>query len=557
MSFDDLPPDLQALLAQPPVLALVAALALALAAFVHRGRSLARARDALAGLRQSLALEIERARRGAEAEAEAQRLRAAREDELRARAAAEAAYEARLAGQRSRIEAQDHALGERDEVLTLREAEIARLRDRHEAEMRLRGEAEARLQAQAASQQARIEELERIRAELEQKFGQMAGSALQANAERFLQLVSERYVKHDAEAQARLDHQQTGFREMLGGLTERLTAFDSRIGEIEKARNEAYGSIVQQVRSLGEGQRSLGQETRRLVQALRAPKTRGRWGEMQLRKVFELAGMTEHVDFVTERTVEGEGGRLRPDAIVSIPGGKSIVVDAKTPLEAYLDALETDNPDDHALQLKRHAGHLRTHVRALAGKAYQDALPTAPDFIVMFIPGETFVAAAAEADPGILEFAFENKVLIASPTTLIALVKAIAYGWQQERMAANAVEVQRLAREIHDRLGIFLTHLSGTGRALGQAVNAYNKAVGSMETRVMPAARRFEALGVVAQDTRLAPVDTVEVEPRRLTIPEALAGDPADPAEPAIPPRAAPRSEALRTGGPAGVVGGD
>jgi DNA recombination protein RmuC len=246
------------------------------------------------------------------------------------------------------------------------------------------------------------------------------------------------------------------------------------------------------------------------VQALRAPKTRGRWGEMQLRQVFEMAGMAEHVDYLSERTVETDAGARRPDAVVRIPGGKSIVVDAKTPLEAYLDALEADGPEAQGEHLTRHAAQVRAHVKTLASKAYQDAIPTTPDFVVMFIPGETFVSAAAEADPGLIEYAFERKVLIATPTTLMALIKAIAYGWQQEKMAENAAEVQRLAKEIYDRLGTFADHLGRVGRSLRSSVDAYNRAVGSLEGRVLPSARKFEG----------AALDPVDEEPRPLTAPE-------------------------------------
>ncbi len=410
------------------------------------------------------------------------------------------------------------------------QAELAEWRNKHDDQVRGRMAAESRIAAIEAGHKARVEELERMKQDLEDRFAKLSNAALQNNAEAFLRLVSERYGKHDQETKQQLDARQTRFNEMVGHLNERLSKFDTRIGEIEKARNEAYGAITQQVQQLADGQRNLGQETRRLVQALRAPKTRGRWGEMQLRKVFELAGMTENVDFATEKGMETEQGRLRPDAIVSIPGGKSIVIDAKTPLAAYLDALDSDLPDEQADHLKRHAAQLRVHVKMLASKAYQDNLASAPDFIVMFIPGETFVAAAAEADPGILEFAFENRVLIASPTTLIALVKAIAYGWQQEKMAENAAEVQKLAREIYDRLNTFVGHFGRIGRALGQSVDSYNKAVGSLEGRVLPAARRFEDLGVISTEKKIERTPPVDHEPRDIIATEAQIPRP-EPAE--------------------------
>lgn len=370
------------------------------------------------------------------------------------------------------------------------------------------------------SHEARLEELRGVKKDLEDRFHALASGVLKSNSERFLDLVSERFKQHKATADEDLSKRHAAIQELVKPLDEKLGKFDARIVEIEKARNEAYGAIRQQVLALTEGQQNLGQETRRLVQALRAPKTRGRWGEMQLRQVFEMAGMTEHVDYVTENTLDTDDGPRRPDAIVSIPGGKSIVIDAKTPLEAYLDALEADTPELQQQHILRHARHVREHVKSLSGKAYFEAVAAAPDFVVMFIPGETFVSAAAEADPGLIEFAFERKVLIATPTTLMALIKAIAYGWQQDKMAANAAEVQSLAKELYDRLGTFAGHLDKIGRSLRSSVENYNRAVGSLEGRVLPSARRFETMGVVGAHAQIDAAATVETEPRRLTATE-------------------------------------
>ncbi|WP_238381028.1 DNA recombination protein RmuC [Alkalilacustris brevis] len=374
------------------------------------------------------------------------------------------------------------------------------------------------------SHEARLEELRGVKKDLEDRFHALASGVLNSNSERFLELVSERFKTHKASAEEDLAKRQAAIHDLVKPLDEKLGKFDARINEIEKARNEAYGAIRTQVEQLAQGQQSLGQETRRLVQALRAPKTRGRWGEMQLRQVFEMAGMTEHVDYVTESTLDTDAGRRRPDAIVSIPGGKSIVVDAKTPLEAYLDALEADTPELQQQHILRHASHVREHVKSLSGKAYFDSIATTPDFVVMFIPGETFVSAAVEAAPDLIEFAFERKVLIATPTTLMALIKAIAYGWQQEKMAENAAEVQSLAKELYDRLGTFAEHLDKMGRSLGSSVEHYNRAVGSLEGRVLPSARRFEAMGVVGSHAQIKPAETVEAEPRKLTASEFTDG---------------------------------
>ena len=374
--------------------------------------------------------------------------------------------------------------------------------------------AETELKTLKAEHAARLEELRGMKKEMEDRFAALASGVLQQNSESFLKLVSERFKTHELTATEDLEKRKTAIENLVKPLNEKLTVFDSRIKEIEKARNDAYGAIREQVRQLAEGQASLGTETRKLVQALRAPKTRGRWGEMQLRQVFDMAGMAENVDYTLEHHIDTDDGARRPDAIVQIPGGKSIVIDAKTPLEAYLDALESDTPELQQSNLSRHAMQVRQHVKLLSSKAYQDQIPTTPDFVVMFIPGETFVSAAVEADPELIEYAFERKVLIATPTTLMALVKAIAYGWQQEKMAENAVEVQKVAKELYDRLNTFGGHLDSMGKALNRSVDHYNKAVGSMETRVLPSARKFESMGVVTQGSEIETPGRVEGQAR-------------------------------------------
>nr|WP_247676868.1 DNA recombination protein RmuC [Leisingera sp. HS039] len=412
------------------------------------------------------------------------------------------------------------AAGLRAEVKRLPELndELATLRRTSDNERAARYQAEAQVQALKAEHAARLEELKQMNAQMEHKFAALASGVLKQNSESFLSLVSERFQAHSKSADADLAKRHAAIEGLVKPLDQKLGQFGERIKEIEKARNEAYGAIQTQVKHLADGQAALGGETRKLVQALRAPKTRGRWGEMQLRQVFEMAGMAEHVDYELEKSVGTDDGLRRPDAIVRIPGGKSIVVDAKTPLEGYLDALEAETPDQQQQALLRHSGHVKTHVRQLASKSYQSALGETPDFVVMFIPGETFVSAAVEADPGLIEYAFENKVLIATPTTLMALVKSIAYGWQQEKMAENAIEVQKTAKELYDRLATFSKNLASVGKSLSSSVNNYNKAVGSLEARVLPSARRFEAMGVVANGAELEDPGQVEVEPRQVAL---------------------------------------
>ncbi|WP_333684490.1 DNA recombination protein RmuC [Pontibaca methylaminivorans] len=438
--------------------------------------------------------------------------RTARSGEAAARIAAEAEV-ARLREDLARRGAE----AERAAGLEQQLGESRALCDR---ERTARNSAESEHATLKQAHEARLEELRGMKKELEDRFETLASGVLRKNTEQFLGLVSERFQKHSQSASEDLEKRHLAISSLVKPLDEKLGQFDRRIKEIETARNEAYGAIRQQVKELAEGQAALGTETRRLVQALRTPKTRGRWGEMQLRQVFEMAGMSENVDYRLEQQVTTDETVQRPDAIVHIPGGKSIVIDAKTPLDAYLNALESDTPEAQQHQITRHAEQVRSHVRLLSSKKYQAAIRETPDFVVMFIPGETFVAAAVEADPALIEYAFEHRILIATPTTLMALVKAIAYGWQQEKMAENAVEVQRLARDLYERLGKFGEHLTRLGTSLDRAVASYNSAVGSMEGRVLPTARKFESRGVLPAGTELSRPGQIEREARRPTAAE-------------------------------------
>lgn len=453
-----------------------------------------------ARMKELMALDAQATAKRTELERENAELREALSRETAALAAEQVRSE-RLGKIEERLE---HVTDERDGY--------AREIERLEAERRTEGQAHA----------ARLEELRGIKKDLEDRFKAMASDTLESNSQKFLGLVSERFEKHRADADQSLAKRQEAIQNLVKPLDEKLGKFDTRMGEIEKQRQEAYGAIQMQVKSLHESQQYLGQETRKLVQALRAPKTRGSWGEMQLKQVFEMAGMAEHVDFELEKHMETDAGAQRPDAVVHVPGGRSIVVDAKTSMEAYLDALEAEDPSEKQGHILRHAQQVKTHVKQLASKEYQRNLTEAPDFVVMFIPGEAFVAAAAEADPGLIEYAFENKVLIASPTTLMALVKAIAYGWQQEKMAQNVVEVQKLAKDIYDRLATFGGHLDKLGRSLGASVTSYNRAVASLESRVLPATRKFESLGVVPENAEMPEVRGIEEDTRKLSAPELL-----------------------------------
>jgi DNA recombination protein RmuC len=297
---------------------------------------------------------------------------------------------------------------------------------------------------------------------------------------------------------------------------EKLGRMESEIGRLERERREAHGELAQMVRMLGDGVGSLRQETGNLVSALKRPSTRGSWGEIQLRNVVEMAGMVSHCDFLEQSTIQAEGGVLRPDMLVRLPGGKLIVVDSKVPLDAYLSALEASGEDERELHMARHAKQTREHILKLAGKGYQGQLDATPEFVVMFVPSDGIYQAALAADPALIEYGVQQQILMATPTTLIGLLWAAHHGWREERIAESARDIAESARELHRRLGRFVEPLAKVGRQLDSAITAYNEAVGSFDHRVIPQVRRIEQAGA-SSDREVLPPPAVETTARTVT----------------------------------------
>jgi len=411
---------------------------------------------------------------------------------------------------RSRTATLQAHLSLREKELAAAKADLARLLEDQKKLLESRARLESALELERKASNEKIDLLTKAGEDLQNAFKALAADALKSNNLSFLQIAQETLKRFQSEAKGDLEARQKAVADLVAPVRDSLTKVDTQIQQMEVARGEAYGDLKAQVQSLIATQRELQSETGNLVRALRTPNVRGRWGEIQLRRVVEIAGMLPYCDFAEQETIFGESGRLRPDLVVKLPGGKHVVVDAKTPLQAFLDAFETTDEEARRTCLANHARQVRDHINTLSSKKYWEQFDSTPEFVVMFLPGETFFSAALEQDTGLIEHGVLNRVIPASPTTLIALLKAINYGWNQEKLARNAQDISALGRELHERLRKLATHITGIGTNLDRAVDAYNQAVGSLESRVLVSARKFAELGAsVAEDIpELEPIET-------------------------------------------------
>ncbi|MBT7022597.1 MAG: DNA recombination protein RmuC [Gammaproteobacteria bacterium] len=386
-------------------------------------------------------------------------------------------------------------------ALTLTSILLWRRGERLQKEQSQLREENTRLETTLNSERNHFEErLEHARGEnreqIQQLVQELSSSALKHNSDSFLKLAQESLNKHHTQSEGELKQRQQAIDALLQPIRSTLEKSDKQLREIEKERKEQYGALTHHLESITLTQQQLQHETRNLVQALRRPEVRGQWGELTLKRLAELAGMVEHADFIEQEQVNSETGTLRPDMVIHLPDQRAIIVDAKTPLDAYINATEADSDEKRNSELERHTRNVRKRVKELAAKSYWSQFDESPDFVVLFIPGDQFLSSALERDHRLLEDALQEKVILATPTSLVALLRAVAFGWKQQEVARNAETIREVGVQLYERLATFTTHLNKVGKSLDGGIEAFNKAVGSLDRNVLPSARRFTEMGI-------------------------------------------------------------
>jgi len=415
----------------------------------------------------------------------------------------------------SRARGAEAVISELRQQVRQRESENEQIREVAANERQSKVEALTRLEAARQSFEEQKHLLEVMKKEMTDTFNALSSAALKSSSEDFLRLASESLGKVVSDTKGRLGEHQAAMDGMIKPLSDTLRRYEEQIKTIEEGRHKAYGSLSEQLRSLASTQENLQKETSNLVTALRKPQVRGRWGEMQLRRVAELSGMSVHCDFTEQQSVDTEKGRIRPDMIVHLPMEREIVVDSKVSLDAYLDAVSAATEEERRSRMEKHARQVRTHMNKLASKEYWSQFSLSPEFVVLFIPGESFLSFAVEMDPALIEDGIQKKVIISTPTTFIALLRAIAYGWRQEQITKNAQEISVLGRELYERISTMAKYFDDMGRALEKSILSYNRMVGSLEARVLPSVRKFRELGV-AGGGEIPPLEQIDQTPRDL-----------------------------------------
>jgi len=438
---------------------------------------------------------------------------------LVARAVVRAAMQGDLAEVQGQASALEGTIGE----LRTQAAKLEELAGELQAALDAERQARVKAETQLTEAERRMQEeralLDDARKALTETFKALSNDALKSNNQAFLELARESLDKVVSDAKGELGKRQEAISGLVKPLGDVLKQYQEHLSSFEKSGKETYGSLREQIQTLSGASQQLQQETGKLVNALRKPQVRGRWGELTLHKVVELAGMSQHVDYVEQQTVDTEEGRLRPDLIVHLPGRRDIIVDSKVPLEAYLDALEADTEEEREAHLTRHARQVRTHMKQLASKSYWKEFEQSADFVVMFIPGEPFFAAAADRDGSIIEDAMQEKVVLTTPSTFIALLRAVHYGWRQEQLTENARQISDIGKELYRRMSTLNEHFTKLGKAISSVNEYYNNSIRSLETRILPQIRRFKDLGATEAND-IPTLEPVEQAPRTLNVPE-------------------------------------